>query len=139
MDKQMYSSVLHSRVELEAINAQLQQQNQLMQEDVALLSQQVNYSRCKHLEHQTPPHEWNRRLGVLWMGGIGGPLQLTLPTRGTHNTPSLHQPRTPQSPTISGTKPQPSPRTVVPTYPAKVAAATGPAPLVSEKLIDDGK
>ena len=41
LEERMHS-VLDSREKLEAINAQLQQQNQFLQEQVALLRQQVN-------------------------------------------------------------------------------------------------
>ena len=56
----------------------------------------------------------------------------TLPIRGTHNTPSLHHPRTSQSTSTSGTQPQLSPRTVVlPQLPTVVQE--GPAPSVKPK------
>ena len=74
-------------------------------------------------------HEWNRELGVLCLGGVLGiHLWPTIPTRGTHNTPSLHHPQTSQSPTTSVTKPHPSPRTVVLPQPPTVVRAERPAP-----------
>ena len=68
-----------------------------------------------------------------WRGVLGIHLWPTLPTRGTHSTRGLDQPKTPHSPTISGIQPQPSPRTVVLTQPQKVAGTTGPAPSVRPK------
>ena len=56
----------------------------------------------------------------------------TLPTRGTHNTQSLHHPRTSQSTSTSGTQPQLPPRTMVPPQPPTVVREE-PAPSVRPK------
>ena len=126
------SSVLHSRDQLEAINAQLQQQNKLLQEQVALLRKQVN--QAQEPGTPSPLHEWNRGLEGLCLGGVHGiHLWTTLPTRGTYNTPSLHHPRTSQSTRTSGTQPQLSPRTVQPSQPPTVVRAEGPAHSVRPK------
>ena len=53
MEEQM-SSALHSRDQLEAINAQLQQQNKLLQEQVALLRQQVNQAQAPGTPSPSP-------------------------------------------------------------------------------------
>ena len=66
-------------------------------------------------------------------GVLGIHLWPTLPTRGTYNTPSLHHPRTSQSTSTSGNKPQLSPRTVVLPQPPTVMRAEGPANSVRPK------
>ena len=61
LEKRMHS-VLHSREELEAISAQLQQQNQLLQEQVALLRQQVNQVQVLQ-DCRTPRRQTKKRHG----------------------------------------------------------------------------
>ena len=114
MEEQM-CRVLHSRDQLELMNGQLQQQNKLLLDQVALLRQQVKQVQAPRTTSPSPCEEQESR-GVC-LGGIGVHLWSTLPTRGTHSTPGLHQPRTPHLPTISGMQPQPSPRTVGLTQP----------------------
>ena len=53
MEEQMHS-VLHRRDALEAVNAQLQQQNQRLQEQVALLKQQVNQVQAPRTPNPSP-------------------------------------------------------------------------------------
>ena len=79
MEEQM-SSVLFSRDQLEAINAQLQQQNKLLQERVALLRQQVNQAPAPGTPSLSPRVEQGTR-GVVPGGVLGVQLWPTLPTR----------------------------------------------------------
>ena len=101
MEEQM-SSVLHSRDQLEAINTQLQQQNKILQEQVALLRKQVNQAQAPETPSPSPRVEQGTR-GFVPGGVLGIHLWPTLPTRETHNTTSLHHPRTSQSTSTSGT------------------------------------
>ena len=64
------SSVLHSRDQLEAINAQLQHQNKLLQEQVALLQKHVNQAQAPGTPKASPQVERGTR-GVV-PGGILG-------------------------------------------------------------------
>ena len=62
-------SVLHSTVQLDAINAKFMQQNKVLKGQIALLRQQVNQVQAPRTPN--PAHEGNRGLGVLCLGGIG--------------------------------------------------------------------
>ena len=64
------SNVLHSRDQLEAINAQLQQQNKLLQEQVALLRKQVNQAQAPGTPSSPPRVEQGTR-GVVPGGVLG--------------------------------------------------------------------
>ena len=132
------SSVLHSRDQLEAINAQLQHQNKLLQEQVALLQKQVNQAQAPGTPKASSQVERGTR-GVVPGGILGIHLWPTLPTRGTHNAPSLDHPQTSQSTTTSGTQPQPSPRTVVISQPPTVVRAEGPTPVRPKQPILPGR
>ena len=91
MEGQM-NSVLHSRDQLEAINAQLQQQNKLLQEQVALLRKQVNQAQAPGTPSPSPRVEQGTR-GVVPEGYLGC-------TYGPHYLPGEHT--TPRASTIHG-------------------------------------
>ena len=76
------SSALHRRDQLEAINAQLQQQNKLLQEQVALLRKQVNQAQAPGTPILSPRVEQGTR-GVVPGEVLGIHLWQTLPTRET--------------------------------------------------------
>ena len=66
------SIVLYSRDQLEVINARLQQQNKLLQEQVALLRKQVNQAKATGTPSPSPQVEQGTR-GVV-PGGTWDPL-----------------------------------------------------------------
>ena len=91
MEEQM-SSVLPSRDQLEAINAQLQQQNKLLREQVTLLQKQLNQAQAPGTPSPSPRAEQGTR-GVVHGGYLGS-------TYGPHYLPGEHI--TPQASTIPG-------------------------------------
>ena len=87
------SGILHSRDQLEAIKAQLQQQNKLLQEQVALLRKQVNQAQAPGTPRHSPRVEQGTRGVVPGRGYLGS-------TYGAHYLPGEHI--TPQASFIPG-------------------------------------